>query len=81
MQLPLHIITTHGMALLTTYRLLFGTTFRPSQLAIALTKCKQSIEQLFSRDDVARLLTFPSSFSPTTKDIIPLLVSCGIFAE
>lgn len=80
-QLPLQILTTQSMALLNAYRLLFGTAFRPSQLALALTKCKQNIEQLFSRDDLARLLTFPSQAHPMPRDTIPLLVSCGLFAE
>jgi hypothetical protein len=79
MQLPLHSITTQGMALLDIYRYLFGSTYRPAQLAMALTKCNNNIEQLFSRDDLARLLMLPAQYNLSPSDIIPLLTACGLF--
>ncbi len=79
-QLPLHTITTQGIALLTAYRFIFGAAFRPAQLAMSLTKCNR-LEQLFSRDDLDRLCTITSPLSITTVDTIPLLVSCGLFAN
>lgn len=77
-QLPIHSITTQGLALLMAYRFIFRTAFRPAQLAIALAQCNTSIEQLFSRDDLGRLCTLPSSMN--NADIIPLLAACGLFA-
>jgi hypothetical protein len=80
-QLPLQSITSCGIALLRAYRLLFGTAFRPAQLAIAFMQRKHHIEQLFSRDDLARLLHIPSSISIIPSDVIPLITCCGLFAE
>lgn len=78
-RLPFHIITTQNIALLSVYRALFGATYRSAQLALALTRCNNSIEDLFSSDDLARLLSIPSSITLSDEDIRPLLVSCGLF--
>ena len=80
-QLPFTTITTQGLALLTAYRFIFGTAFRPAQLAMALTKCDTSIEQLFSRDDLERLCILSPHIDATERDAIPLLTSCGLFAN
>ncbi len=80
-QLPLQTITTQGLALLRAYRFIFGSAFRPAQLAMALTTCDTTIEQLLSRDDLGRLCILPSAQSISDADIIPLLTSCGLFAN
>ncbi len=80
-QLPIESITTEGMALLSLYAALFGDAFRPSQLATSLSHCKNSIEQLFSQDDLERVLAIPSTFSITESDTLPLLIACGLFVQ
>lgn len=80
-QLPLHTVTTQSIALLQAYRCIFGSAFRPAQLAIALSQCDSNIEQLFSRDDLGRLCTIDASLHITDADTIPLLAACGLFAQ
>lgn len=78
--LPVAMITTQSFALLTAYRSLFGVAYRPSQLAMALTQCN-SIDQLFFRDDLTRLLSIPAEYTFAMNDYLTLVTSCGLFLQ
>ncbi len=78
-QIPLCVITTEYMALLHLYRHIFGTAFRHTQLGEALAERNNNVEQLFTKDDLYRVLSIPSSQKIIDKDHIPLLTACGLF--
>ncbi len=80
-QLPLRSITTEHMALLQLYRHIFGSAFRHSQLGTALSECNNNIEQLFSKDDLSRVLSIPGGQDITNDDYVPLLTACGLFVS
>lgn len=76
-QLPLRTISTNGMALLSLYEHMAGTTYRPSQLAESLGRCR-TIDHLFSHDDLERLVEIPAANPIEDRDVLPLLVACGL---
>ncbi len=78
-QLPLRLISTEHMALLHLYRYLSGATFRHSELGAALAKRNNNIEQLFSPDDLPRVLSIATSQAAAKENPIPLLTACGLF--
>ncbi len=79
--LPMHTITTEYMALLQIYRYMFGSAFRHSQLGEALLEQNNTIEQLFTADDLHRLLSIPSDQTIQDTDHIPLLTACGLLVS
>jgi hypothetical protein len=76
--LPLITITPSGSALLGAYRGIFGTAYRAAHLATALAARNNTLDQLFSRDDIARLVTVPSLLTVLPTDMLSLLIACGI---
>lgn len=78
-QLPLAILTTERMALLHCYRFLFGSAFRAAQLATAMISHNNRIENLFSVDDLPRIVHIPSHVKITNQTALPLLAACGLF--
>ena len=78
-QLPLRLISTEHMALLHLYRYLSGAAFRHSELGAALAKRNNNIEQLFSPDDLTRVLSIPTSQAAANENPIPLLTARGLF--
>jgi hypothetical protein len=78
-QLPVRVISTEHMALLHLYRHLTGSMFRHSQLGTMLIERNNNIEQLFSEDDLPRVLSLPSDQKLIHENQIPLLAACGLF--
>lgn len=78
-QLPIQTITTQGMALLSLYKYFAGNSYRSSQLAQRMAQSK-TIEHLFLKDDLERILSMPNTLTLEHKEIIPLLTACGLVA-
>ncbi len=72
-------ITTERMALFTLYRHLWGTAFRPSQFALHMAQHNNMIEQLFSPDTLARVLSIDMHSIPMDDALLPLLTACGLY--
>lgn len=72
-------ITSERHALLHAYKAMRGDAFRTTQLANHLTARNNTIENLFSHDDLMRMLFVPSSVHVTPADTLALLTSCGLF--
>jgi hypothetical protein len=75
----LHYLTSERMALLQLYKYLFGQAFRPTQLGLHMQQRNNNIDALFSRDDLARIITIPSHITIDEHDLGSLLTSCGLF--
>ncbi len=73
------LVTTERNALLTLYRSLFGSAFRHSHLGVDMSHRNNIVEHLFSRDDLARILSISPNHDISAHDTIPLLTSCGLF--
>ncbi len=78
-QLPLRLLSSEHMALLHLYHHLSGAQFRHSELGATLTERNNNIEQLFSPDDLERVLSLTTSQEGANKNQIPLLTACGLF--
>lgn len=79
--IDLQLITTERHSLLHLYRARFGSAFRTTHLGNDLMHRNNNIEQLFTRDDLARILNIPPHHSLTPHDTIPLLTACGLFVS
>ncbi len=76
--LDLRTITTERTSLLCLYRFLLGSAFTSAKLATDLLQRNNTIEQLFSADDLSRMLSIPSNYTIEKHDVIPLLAACGL---
>lgn len=81
-QLHLVNITSGYMAIVQAYRMLFGTAFRRSQLAIDLMAHNYALEKSISADSIARLLKIsPVLDLDSTEDKVSLLTMIGLFNQ
>lgn len=72
-------ITTKTAALLSSYKNIFGSAFRKSQLAIDMMRYDNDIEKLITNDAVRRMVSFTGDIPPEHYDSIA--ATCGIFYE
>lgn len=78
-QLPIQTITTQGMVLLSLYKYLAGNSYRSTQLAQSMTRSK-TIEGLFLKEDLERIVRLPHGMQLENSQIVPLLTACGLIA-
>lgn len=71
-------ITTCNMALLHTYKNIFGVAFRRSQLAIDMMRYNNKIEDCISVDALRRMITIPSDVTIQEEKVF-IAAACGLF--
>lgn len=72
------VITTKHMALLSSYKNIFGTAFRRSQLAVDMMSCNNNIDDLISIDAIRRMVKVPSVINILEERPF-IAVACGLF--
>jgi len=73
-------ITTQNMALLNTYKTIFGSAFRHSQLAIDMMRHNNSIESLISTDILKKIISTSSTIN-LAHELPYLATVCGLFND
>jgi hypothetical protein len=74
LDMPLRRITTQRMSLLSLYKKLYGTVFRPVQLAERLAVYHYEVEKLFTPDVLGRVLHIPPHLEIDREaELVPLL--------
>ena len=80
--LTLTSITSSYMALLQSYRQLFGPAFRQSQLGIDLIKTDYQLEKSMSTDSIMRMMSIkPTVTIDVEKQKLPLLTMIGLYQQ
>jgi len=77
-QLNVIAITTKTMSLLDTYKNVFGTAFRRSQLAIDMMRHNNNIDKLISVDALRRIITIPAEIGVLAEKS-SIASACGLF--
>ncbi len=77
--LDLCTITTERIGLLHAYRHIFGAAFRSAHLGNDLMNVNNIVENLFTKDDVSRIISVPDDLALDQHDMIPLLSATGLF--
>lgn len=80
MQCNLIAITTTSMALLTTYKHIFGAAFRRSQLAIDMARHSNNIDELISADTLKRMIQCPTTIAVQDEHSY-IAAACGLFFD
>lgn len=73
-------ITTKTMALLDTYKNIFGAVFRKSQLAVDMIQSHNNVEDLISIDALRRMIHIDNGINIKNEKLF-IAAACGIFCS